>query len=442
MATVHRLLKVEGMTCPRCADTVRSLLEKLPGVDHVRVSLEDGLASLDQNPALITDRDIDQALQQEGYRLAVERNGAGSRFAILSNLLLPVGLAVLIMLLFRFTPLRDLAAAFPVAERGMGLGVIFLVGLATSLHCVTMCGGLCMTQTAGAERPVRNILLYNGGRLLSYTVLGGIIGAVGTVLALTSTMKAVIQIMAAVFMLLMALYLLGAFKGLGRFLYGSGKLAKTYSSAARGADRLKGQGPFLLGLANGLMPCGPLQAMQLYALSTGTWQMGALSMFCFCLGTIPLMAGIGLLTGALSRVRNVRFQKPMRMLSCCLILVMGMSALSNGLSLLGVDHGQTPGTGGADAGAVAEDGVQYVSSELDYGDYPTITVSAGTPVEWNLHADGNKLNHCNGELVIPKYGIDVTLQPGDNIIRFTPEETGTVPYTCWMGMLDGTIRVV
>ena len=49
-------------------------------------------------------------------------------------------------------------------------------------------------------------------------------------------------------------------------------------------------------------------AMQLYALSSGNWWMGALSMFCFCLGTIPLMLGIGLVGGSL----NKRFAQPMR----------------------------------------------------------------------------------------------------------------------------------
>ncbi len=440
MSTVHRILKVEGMTCPKCTETVRGILEKLPGIDSVEVSLEDCLVSLNQDRSLITEAEMDRALQKEGYSLARE-GGKGKRIAAaLSNIVFPVALALLIVLVFQHTPLRNLASAFPAAEQGMSLGAVFLTGLATSLHCITMCGGLCMTQTAGSERPVRSSLLYNAGRLLSYTVLGGIIGAAGSVLALTNTAKALIQMAAAVFMLLMALYLLGAFRWLGRLLYASGPVSKACASLSGRAGVLKAKGPFLLGLANGLMPCGPLQAMQLYALSTGTWWTGALSMFCFCLGTLPLMAGFGLLSGALSSARNVKIQKPMRMLSCCLILVMGISTLTNGLSLLGVNYGQV--SGAEASGAAEENGIQHVRSELDYGDYPTITVRAGMPVQWNLHVDSKKLNTCNGELVIPAFGIDVKLEPGDNIISFTPEEAGTIPYTCWMGMLDGLIEVV
>lgn len=69
------------------------------------------------------------------------------------------------------------------------------------------------------------------------------------------------------------------------------------------------------------MPCGPLQAMQLFALSTGSWYMGALSMFCFSLGTVPLMLGVGLISGTLNR----RFAGPMRIACAALVAVMGMS---------------------------------------------------------------------------------------------------------------------
>lgn len=109
------------------------------------------------------------------------------------------------------------------------------------------------------------------------------------------------------------------------------------------------------------------QALQLYALSTGSWWMGALSMLCFSLGTVPLMLGFGLLGGRL----NVRFAKPMRLASGALILVMGTAMLLN-------------------------------SAALD---------------------------------------LRVPLRPGDNVVEFTADEPGVIPYTCWMGMLRGSITV-
>ena len=58
--------------------------------------------------------------------------------------------------------------------------------------------------------------------------------------------------------------------------------------------------PFIVGLLNGFMPCGPLQTMQLFALGTGSAFKGALSMLIFSLGTVPLMLTFGAISGFLS----------------------------------------------------------------------------------------------------------------------------------------------
>ena len=85
--------------------------------------------------------------------------------------------------------------------------------------------------------------------------------------------------------------------------------------------------------------------------------------------------------------------------------------------------------------------VQYVRSELEFGGYPAITVQAGIPVEWTIHADETRINSCNNEIYIPALDLSVPLEPGDNVIRFTPEESGVIPYTCWMGMIRSSIYV-
>ena len=86
--------------------------------------------------------------------------------------------------------------------------------------------------------------------------------------------------------------------------------------------------------------------------------------------------------------------------------------------------------------------VQLVQSELDWQGYPDITVRAGVPVRWVIHADEEKITGCNNEMVIPALDLRVSLSPGDNIVEFTVNEPGIIPYTCWMGMLNGSITVV
>ncbi len=79
--------------------------------------------------------------------------------------------------------------------------------------------------------------------------------------------------------------------------------AAVRESFGRFGASFRKRGPFAVGLLNGLMPCGPLQTMQLYALGTGSALAGALSMFIFSAGTVPLMLVFGF-AAALSRAKS------------------------------------------------------------------------------------------------------------------------------------------
>lgn len=426
--------RVEGMHCVHCEATVGRVLSRLTGLREVRVSYRKGTLTALWDAQVLPQNVIAEKLREEGYTLV----GQGERRPLwqegLRLLLLLAALAGLYWLM-NHTVVAGWINAFPVARAGMSLGMLFVVGLMTSLHCVSMCGGINLAQSANAaqkgDRPSRVNLLYNLGRVISYTAIGGIIGALGTTISITPAVKAGIQIAAAVFMLIMALNLLGSFSWLRRLSISlpKGLITRILGKSARHSS-------FVIGLANGLMPCGPLQSMQLYALSAGSWWMGALSMLLFSLGTVPLMLGIGLLGGRL----NQKHARYMHIVSAVLVILMGMSMLSSGLALAGVDTA-APVTG-VNGQAVLQDGTQYVHSDLDYRTYPTITVQKGVPVRWTLTAEEGKLNGCNNEIVIPAYDMTIPLRVGDNVIEFTPAQSGTIPYTCWMGMIPGRIIVV
>lgn len=88
------------------------------------------------------------------------------------------------------------------------------------------------------------------------------------------------------------------------------------------------------------------------------------------------------------------------------------------------------------------DGVQVVDSTLTPGSYPTIMVQAGIPVRWTINAPDGSINGCNYRVIIQEYGIEHSFEEGENIIEFTPTDTGEIPYTCWMGMIRGNIIVM
>ncbi len=209
--------------------------------------------------------------------------------------------------------------------------------------------------------------------------------------------------------------------------------------------RLQKNSSFLIGLLNGLMPCGPLQSMQIYALSTGSALQGALSMLSFSLGTVPLLLGFGFFSGTLNR----QHRRVMLSVSALVIFVMGLNMMGNGMALMGLSVPTQIALTAPDAEIVPEkaaapepqNDIQKLRTEIDYGRYPAIQVKAGIPVEWTIVVPEGKLTGCNGELIIPALDLDLALHEGENILGFTVDEPGIIPYSCWMGMIRSTIEV-
>ena len=235
-----------------------------------------------------------------------------------------------------------------------------------------------------------------------------------------------VQLIAGVFMMIMGLNMLNVLPFLRKL---TPHMPKAFAKKAD--EGAKGKGPLYVGLLNGLMPCGPLQAMQLYALSTGSIFTGAISMLLFSLGTVPLMFGLGALSSLLSK----KFTHKMMTASAVLVIAMGIFMLNSGMSLSGVSIAAAPGTASATSSNVPkiENGVQTVTSKVTARAYEPITVQKGIPVKWILHADNGSLNGCNNSIVVPKFNIQKKLQTGDNVIEFTPAQAGRIR----VQLLDG-----
>ena len=183
------------------------------------------------------------------------------------------------------------------------------------------------------------------------------------------------------------------------------------------------------------MPCGPLQAMQLFALATGSPIQGALSMLVFSLGTVPLMFAVG----ALSSILSKKFAGKMMAVGAVLVMLMGVTMLNRGLSLSGVTLFSGRPTGAVVS--VMVDDVQVVRTTLERREYTPISVQVGVPVVWTIDVPDGNLTGCNNPIMIPEWGVEVTLSVGENLVEFTPSEVGTFQYMCWMGMISGNIFV-
>lgn len=434
---VEKKFFIKGMTCVNCEARIEKELRKLEGVENAKVSYRQEVAEVGFDASKLDPVRIVEAIESLGYGIADkgERRGLGRAAGLFITVL---GL----YLTLKHFGLLNFLYFFPEADATMGYGALFLVGLLTSVHCLGMCGGIGLSQClggcsdnacAGKTSGLRSSALYNAGRVVSYTVIGGIVGALGSVLSFSGSARGIVQLTAGVFMVIMGINMLGVLTFLRRF---SVSMPEIFAQNRDGERR--GRGPLIVGLLNGLMPCGPLQAMQLYALYTGNALEGALGMLVFSLGTVPLMFALG----AFGTLLGKKFTVTMTRLGAVVVVVMGMVMFGNGMALSGFSFSAPSIQQAVTATTADAADVQVVSTTLSPYGYEAITVKAGAPVRWTIQAAPGTLNGCNNALVIPAYGIKKKLQIGDNVIEFTPAEAGVFGYSCWMGMIRSSITVV
>ncbi|MEI7960829.1 MAG: cupredoxin domain-containing protein [archaeon] len=69
----------------------------------------------------------------------------------------------------------------------------------------------------------------------------------------------------------------------------------------------------------------------------------------------------------------------------------------------------------------------------------SFVLKTGVPVKWIIN--GIKLNGCNSGIIVPEYKLNFKLKTGEQTIEFTPTKSGTIQWSCWMGMIQGTFIV-
>lgn len=201
----------------------------------------------------------------------------------------------------------------------------FTIGLFGSLHCVGMCGPIAMAlpfQDQNKWRIFQNTLLYNGGRIATYALIGILPGLVGQGLALGGFQKNM-SILLGIFILLAAVFSFGADRYLQKiplyrrfYFFVQQKLGQLLKNQDRSTF-------FSIGLLNGLLPCGLVYMALAGALTQTNMFAGAGYMAFFGLGTLPLMLTVALSKGLISLgLRNfIRKVTPAFMVIFALLLL-------------------------------------------------------------------------------------------------------------------------
>lgn len=289
----------------------------------------------------------------------------------------------------------------------------------------------------GAAARALPVFQFQAAKLAAYTALGAMLGAFGS--RMSSRAQGVAMLAAAVFMVVVALQQYDAHPALRRLAYQPPRpVQRAIRAITRRGDAL---GPWLLGTATVLIPCGVTLAMEGLAVASRSPVRGAAIMGVFTLGTAPLFLALGLFASGLGAAAYRVF----RPLATVALVAVAALTFAGGLRLVGVAVAGAAGPAveaeiEASAGAPTAQRVAIRAEEAAYVP-DAVRVRAGIPTALVLVTDGTA--GCTRAFTIPGLAIQSTLPAsGETVVMLPPLEPGTVPFVCAMGMYGGTIEVV
>jgi sulfite exporter TauE/SafE len=214
------------------------------------------------------------------------------------------------------------------------LTIISIAFLGSFGHCIGMCGGIVVAYSTIKIDPASPKisqsaahLLYSFGRVLTYSILGAVFGALGGVVLFSNMANGILLIVAGIAMILAGLSLMGKIKFL-TLIEHSFSSSSVYKKAFKSILNSKSNSSFfILGMLNGLLPCGFVYFFAITAASTADPVYGALVMAIFGMSTIPAMFGVGFLSSLASATS---FRNMMMSLSSVAVILYGTFTIYNG----------------------------------------------------------------------------------------------------------------
>ncbi|HBU07288.1 MAG TPA: hypothetical protein DEB09_04360 [Candidatus Magasanikbacteria bacterium] len=435
-------IPIQGMHCKSCEILVEGELKKIANIKKVEVNHKTGMAEINYEGNKPEADLISQAVENAGYKI-----GQSDKLSWFSqdkndyyNLLRGIVILVIIYFLWKMFGLGDLGASL---GNKAGLGAALLIGLVAGVStCMALIGGLVLSLSARhaelhpeatAWQKFRPHLFFNLGRIGGFFILGGIIGWLGSAFKLSTNLLGFLTILVSLVMVFLGLKLLGIFPMLQNKNIALPKSISNKLGIGRDIKEYSHRGAMLSGVLTFFLPCGFTQAMQLYAVSTGSFWLGGFGLAIFAFGTSFGLLGVGVLSSAFKgRKAKIFFST-----AGIVVIVLGLFNINNSLRLFSTASVKPQPIEQVDSGEIQE-----VRMTQDYSGYsPNIlTVKKGIKVRWIINSTSQY--SCASSIVMRKYGISQSLEAGENIIEFTPTETGEIPFSCSMGMYRGKFLVV
>jgi len=458
---VKKEYKIEGMHCRSCEILLENQIKKIVGVNSVRASSKNGkiIVGYDKD----VHNEVIRTIKENGYRI-----GHASLPLFMKGIdnYKELGLSILVVfsLIFLVTSFGLERYLNPALYSGTSTISFFFVGLAAGVSsCMALVGGLVLGlsaryvqahPSATTIQKFRPHIFFNMGRIIIFFILGGLLAELGGLILLKAGWVGLLILFVSFVMIMLGISLTGISPKASTLI----SLPKNFSKFLNNGENMEYShlNSFLLGGATFFLPCGFTQAVQIFAVSTGSFLSGGLVLFFFALGTTPGLLGVGGLTALIKKGFAARiFFKTVGVM----IIIFAIYNASNALNLLGVRLPELKKTSDITSEESSEnkfitpeiiDGVQVIESVYnpDNKDWQFVinpkdfVVKSGQPVRFEVLAE-QEGSGCMGSITLPGLQGDFQVFEKNKkvVFEFTPEKPGTYYITCAMGVPMGSILV-
>lgn len=473
---------IDGMHCSSCEILIEKKLIKENNIESVDASLTDSKVKFTYSGQRPSTDYLSEVFKETGYvfsdrKFLHEKNSPAfkvenGQLVINKNKVLEgikaFGIAIFILLLVKVIQGSPYASSF-VLNSNSNYFSFFVFGILAGLSsCAALIGGLLLSLSkqwsevyiaSDSElQKYQPFTMFNLGRLISFILLGGLLGLFGSwfgfSLAKAPGFTVFIVIIVSVVMLILGLQMSGV-KWAYKFKIA---LPKFLTKSVSDQENFKGKAmPFFVGILTFFLPCGFTLIAQGLALSSGSFVRGALMLFAFALGTLPVLAVISFTS--VNVTAKPKLNALFSSISGILVVVFAIYNINAQLNVLGwasIDDIKLPALsqpsniekvndGDIKTVELDENGVQNLTiTATDFSYIPTslTTIKAGLPTKLIVNNQG--VQGCGAYLsargLFDQYAF---LNPGENVFDLGLPKKGTYKITCSMGMVRPvTIKVI
>ncbi len=444
---------VSGMHCGSCEVLLQKKISKLNGVRDVKASLQDGSVRITYHkghkPQIA---ELNDEFAELGYSFSKNEITPAQTQSTWAQALV---FMVLFGILYIIVEDTKLFGRFTLDESS-SLPAFFGLGVIASLSsCAALVGGVLLAMSrqwnqlyGGVDEGKRltPFVLFNVGRLISFAILGGLLGVIGSFFQISLQFTAVLIIAVSVVMGIVGLQMVGV-SWAKRFRLGFPRFISRYASDER---NFKGKYmPFVSGVLTFFLPCGFTLMAQSIALTSGNFLTSSVMMSAFAIGTLPVLAGISF--SSFKFQKSSSFGGTFNLIAGLFILLFGFYNINAQFNVLGLPSvsdifagtSSVSPTSGTTLGVTmkGEGENQYqeltmMAKEFEY--FPkTITLKAGVPTKLTVLSN-NVVGCAQAMWLGGLYDEVIFLNKPRSEAEFIPEK-GTYKISCTMGMVPSVM---